>query len=61
MIAIAPKTITIHSRDFAQAAASEEGMRGMSDGAKAVAMTVTDLLAHPDLLARVKEEFFRTA
>jgi len=61
MIAIAPKTITIHSREFAQAAASEEGMRGLSDGAKAVAMTVTDLLGNPELLAKAKEEFLRTA
>jgi amidohydrolase len=60
MIAIAPRTVTIHSREFAQAAASEEGMRGLCDGAKAVAMTVTDLLSNPELLTGVREEFLRT-
>jgi len=59
MIAIAPRNVTIHSEEFARAAASDTGMKGLRDGAVAVAMTVTDLLSRPDVLAAVKEEFLR--
>ena len=59
MIAIAPRNITIHSVEFARATASEEGIKGLRDGAVAVAMTVTDLLSRPDVLAAIKEEFLR--
>jgi len=57
MVAIAPKGISIHSPDFARAAVSEAGFHGMVDAAKAVAMVIIDLLASPDILRRVKEEF----
>jgi amidohydrolase len=57
MIAIAPRSIGIHSPEFAQAAVSEAGFQGMADGAKTVAMMIADLLANPDLLRKVKEEF----
>jgi len=57
MIAIATTQVTVHSPEFAAAAASEEGMRGLLDGAKALAMTTVDLIARPGLTARVKEEF----
>lgn len=56
-IAIAPRTVLLHSPDFAAAAASEEGQRGLVDAAKAMAMTAVDILASPDLLDRVKDEF----
>lgn len=56
-VSIAGKGILIHSADFASAAASEAGMRGMLDAAKAMAMTVVDLLAEPGTLAKVAEEF----
>lgn len=56
-VAIADKDVSIHSREFATAAASERGMKGMLDAAKAMAMTAVDLLAEPELLAKVKEEF----
>jgi amidohydrolase len=55
--AIAPKEVTIHSPEFAQAAASEAGIKGMLDSAKALAMTIVDLLANPETLAKVKREF----
>ena len=56
-IAIAEKEVLIHSSEFALAAASERGIESMLDAAKALAMTVIDLAANPETLARVKEEF----
>jgi len=58
MIAIAPPDVLPHSPEFAAAAAAEEGNRGLLDGAKALAMTVVDLIAQPEIMARIKEEFF---
>jgi hypothetical protein len=43
--------------DFAVAAASEAGHEGLLDAAKALAMTVADLLGEPEALAKVKEDF----
>lgn len=59
MVAVAPRGISIHSPDFARAAVSETGFKGMVDAAKTVAMTVIDLLGTPDKLRQVKEEFNR--
>ncbi|MEE8204763.1 MAG: M20 family metallopeptidase [Dehalococcoidales bacterium] len=56
-VAIAPAEVSIHSPQFARAAASEAGSQGMIDAAKALAMTVVDLLADPETVARVKKEF----
>ncbi|MBI2934131.1 MAG: M20 family metallopeptidase [Chloroflexi bacterium] len=56
-IGIAPPATGEHTPEFARAAASEDGHRGMLDGAKAMAMTVFDLLSNREALARVKEEF----
>jgi amidohydrolase len=56
-VAIAPKEVTAHSPEFAQAAASEAGIKGMLDSAKALAMTVVDLVANPEAFAKVKQEF----
>ena len=56
-VAIAPSDVIGHSPEFAVAAASEEGMKGMIDSAKALAMTVADVLAQPNLLIEIKEEF----
>ncbi|MDO8490860.1 MAG: M20 family metallopeptidase [Dehalococcoidia bacterium] len=57
MIAIAPRGVQGHSPEFALAASSEAGDKAVIDGAKALAMTVVDLLASPSLLALVKREF----
>ena len=57
LVAIAPPKVLIHSPQFALAAASEMGIRGLLDAAKAMAMTVLDLLANPEIVAGVKEEF----
>ena len=56
-VAIAEKETLTHSPEFALAAASDRGIKGMLDAAKALAMTVVDLVANPETLARVKEEF----
>jgi amidohydrolase len=61
MLAIAPPQVSVHSPEFAAAAASEDGMRGMLDGAKALAMTTVDLISRPGLMARVKQRFLATA
>ncbi len=57
-VAIAPPEVLVHSADFAAAAASEEGHRGLLDGAKAMAMTIVDLMFEPQLLAAIKDEFY---
>ncbi len=57
MVAITTVDVTAHSPEFAEAAASEAGNRGLLDGAKAMAMTVVDLIAQPETMKRVKEEF----
>jgi amidohydrolase len=59
-VSIAGKGTSIHSADFTVAAASEKGMQAMLDAAKAVALTVVDLLAEPETLAKVKEEFSKS-
>ena len=56
-VAIAPVGASVHSPEFALAAASEAGSRGLLDAAKAMAMTVVDLVANPEVMAKVKEEF----
>lgn len=57
MVAIAPAGLSSHSPEFAAAAASETGHRGLLDAAKALAMSVVDLLARPEIMAKVQEEF----
>jgi amidohydrolase len=57
MLAIAPKGISQHSAEFAAAAASETGINGLFDAAKAVAMTVVDLLSKAEIMQKVRKEF----
>lgn len=56
-VAIAPVEVLTHSPQFASAAASEAGIHGLLDAAKALTMTVVDLVANPELVIKVKEEF----
>jgi amidohydrolase len=58
-VAIADNEVLVHSPEFASAAASERGFKGMLDAAKALAMTVVDLLVSTETLAIVREEFER--
>ena len=57
MVAIAPKEVAVHSPQFAAAAASEAGSRGLFDAAKALAMTVVDLVTSPEIVTKIKQEF----
>ncbi|MFC1995823.1 M20 family metallopeptidase [Chloroflexota bacterium] len=59
MVAIAPREILVHSPEFALAAASEAGICGLLDAAKALTMTIVDLVANPETTNKVKEEFER--
>jgi len=61
MIAIARRGVSIHSKDFLAAAASESGIQGMVDAAKAVAGVIVDLIASPGTMQKVKEEFKKTS
>lgn len=56
-IRICPEGTPGHSSEFAEAAISEQAEKAMILGAKALAMTVIDLLTQPELMRRVKEEF----
>ncbi len=57
LVAIAPQDIQLHTPEFAMVTASEDALRGLLDAARAMAMTVVDLLASPDTAAKVWEEF----
>jgi len=57
MVAITSLDVMGHSPEFAEAAASEAGNRGLLDGAKAMAMTVVDLITQPETMIKVQEEF----
>jgi len=57
-VAIASPEISLHTPEFALAAASEEGHRGLLDAAKAMAMTVVDILGLRETLDRIKQEFY---
>jgi len=56
-VAIAPVEEGVHSPQFATAAISEAGIQGLLDAAKALAMTVVDLVANPEIVVKVKDEF----
>jgi amidohydrolase len=57
-IAIASSEALIHTPEFAAAAASQAGHKGLLDAAKAMAMTVADIL-QPGTLDKIKQEFGR--
>jgi metal-dependent amidase/aminoacylase/carboxypeptidase family protein len=55
-LAIAPVNVVGHTLEFKQYCISEAGKSAMLDAAKAMAMTVVDLIAEPDLLTQAKAE-----
>lgn len=55
-IAIAPREVLMHSPEFATATISEAGQNGLLDAAKAMAMTVIDIL-QPGILDKIRQEF----
>ena len=56
-VAIAPKGVSIHSPQFAEAAASESAIQGIINAAKAISMTVIDLLSSPETIEEVNNFF----
>jgi len=56
-VAIAPADVVTHSAQFVSAAASEAGIHGLLDAAKALAMTIVDVVANPEIADKVREEF----
>ena len=55
-IAIAPREVLLHSPEFATATVSEAGQNGLLDAAKAMAITVVDIL-QPGILDKIRQEF----
>jgi amidohydrolase len=51
------RELQLHTRAFAEAAASAAGEAGLAEAARALALTVLELAADPALRARVAEEF----
>ncbi len=58
IVSIADKNVLVHSPEFADAAISDRGIEGMIDGAKAMVMTVADILSNSDIQTAIKEEFY---
>ncbi len=56
-IAITTPDVTLHSPEFTVAAASDAGDKGIVDGAKAMAMTVVDLLSRQELVQQAWADF----
>jgi len=56
-VSITSSGITFHTPEFCEAAASEAGIKGLIDGAKALAMTVVDLLTNPEAVMKIKDGF----
>ena len=56
IIAIASTDVLMHTPEFAAAAASDAGHAGLIDAAKAMAMTLADIL-EPGMLDKVRQEF----
>jgi amidohydrolase len=57
IISIAPSGTSLHSTGFLTAAASDNGIKGMLDGAQAMALTISDILADKTLMHDISKEF----
>ena len=57
-IAIAPPEVLIHTPEFAAAAASQAGHKGLLDAARAMAMTVADIF-QSGTIDKIRQEFHR--
>jgi amidohydrolase len=55
-LAIAPENIAGHTLEFKEYCISEAGKASMLDAAKAMALTAVELVIHPDLIVKAKEE-----
>jgi metal-dependent amidase/aminoacylase/carboxypeptidase family protein len=54
---IGDSKLTPHTREFLEAAGSEDAHRYLLDGAKMLAMTAIDVWTNPELVTRAREEF----
>ncbi len=59
LVAIAPPDVTVHTPEFARVAVSEAGDNCVGDAAKAMAMTLADLLADPDIRKNMRGDFLK--
>ena len=57
MVAVSPPAVPLHSAEFAQWAASNDGHRAVVDGAKALAMTAIDVLCDSAVRTAVHAAF----
>ena len=57
LLAAAPPDVALHTPDFADCAASEEGERAALDGAAALAMTAVDVWLRPEAAETVRAAF----
>jgi len=57
LVSIAAGDVLIHTPEFAVAAKSKDSLQSMLGAAKAMTMTLIDLLSDPDNLNRAREEF----
>jgi hypothetical protein len=57
MVQAAPAGTAIHTIEFEESAAGEQGNLAVLDGAKAMAMTVVDLWTNPDALAAARAAY----
>lgn len=57
LVSIAPPNVMIHSPEFAEVTSTEEALRRILEAAKALAMTVVDLLGSPETVEKVYNEF----
>jgi hypothetical protein len=49
--------MALHSDEFRERAASEEGWKATVIAAKAIALTAYELLTHPDKVKEIQEKF----
>jgi metal-dependent amidase/aminoacylase/carboxypeptidase family protein len=54
---IAPEGMALHSDEFRERAASEEGWKATVIAAKTIALTAYELLTHPDKVKEIQEKF----
>ncbi len=59
-LAIAPENVAGHTLEFKEYCCSDAGRSAMLDAAKAMAMTVVDLLNDPGLLKKARQELDQT-
>jgi len=57
IVGIAPSNVLVHTPQFADVAATEHGLRRILNAAKAMAMTVVDILSDKRTAERIREEF----